>query len=82
MSRRTSQHPQILMLGTPDTQFPLERAFRRPARQHDPQEPGLPDPGRRETGASDGEPEEAGRDEPGQHGGRRERPRVYRGGSR
>jgi hypothetical protein len=82
MSRRTSQHPQILMLGTPDPQFPLEPAFRRAARQADPQEPGLSEAGRRETSPSGGEPHDAERDEPGPHAGRRDRPVVYRGGYR
>jgi hypothetical protein len=81
MSRRTSQHPQILMLGTPDPAFPLEAAFHRPA--------GDADLGGTTTAHASPEAASPGadayataRDEPGPYGSRRDRPVVYRGGYR
>jgi hypothetical protein len=78
-SQRTSQYPQILMLGTPDPGFALDPAFRRPAGKAEPREPGVAEAGPQEAGGpSTLDPDDPDRNGYGRYGSRRDRPRVYR----
>jgi hypothetical protein len=87
MDRKPEQRPQILMLGTPDREFPRQPAFRRTgqdvrALKAEQDEPERDRPGRDkpEPQDSDRPPPDQPDDDPGETGTRdgRRRARVYR----
>lgn len=75
---RTSQHPQILMLGEPDPAFPLELAFRRPGQDTGPGAPAAAHAAP-EAGSPGGHTHEPERDQSRPDGGRHNGGMTYRG---